>query len=66
MKLKHSIKQEAIEDIEYVPEGSGEAGWLVYLKPGFSFDPFGGDTSCWVPASAPQEAMNLIAYKEGV
>lgn len=61
--FKHSVPKEMIESIDYLPEGSGEAGWMIYLKDGFSFDPRAKDGCRWIPEDSQAEAMQLIAHK---
>jgi hypothetical protein len=61
--MKTSIPKQAIEDVEFVPEGAGEAGWFIYLKPGWSFDPGSEDTTRFIPLDNAHEGMMLMAYK---
>jgi hypothetical protein len=63
MKLKHSLKPAVIADIEFVDETNGEAGWFIYLKPSFSFDPCMNDGTRFVPFDDQQQAMNLTTCK---
>ena len=61
--LKHNIPNEMIESIDYLPEGGGEAGYMIYLKDGFTFDPMAKDGCRWIPEDSKAEAMQLIAQK---
>jgi hypothetical protein len=61
--LKHSVPKHMIEDVEYMQEGDGDAGWMIYLKDGYSFDPMGNDGCRWIPQDCKEEAMHLIAQK---
>lgn len=63
MHPKHSLPKEAIDVIDFYPEGSGEAGWVIHLKDGWSFDPGANDTTRFVPLDDPRESENFIAYK---
>jgi hypothetical protein len=64
MKLKTNIPKKAIELIEFADEqGSAEAGWFIYLNPGYSFDPMANDGSCFIPYDAQEEALSLCLYK---
>jgi hypothetical protein len=64
MKLKTSIPKKEIELIEYVSgDYDGEAGWFIYLNPGYSFDPMANNGSCFIPEDAQQEALTLCTYK---
>ena len=62
MKLKHSLPKHALEAVEFVPEGAGEAGWMVYLREGYSFDPSGSDSSRFVPLSDPSEVDGFTVF----
>ena len=55
-KYVRGIDRQAIDEIEWSPQGAGEAGWTIYLKPGWCFWPSGLDAARWVPASNPEEA----------
>ena len=57
--LKHSIPKRMIDAIEYMQEGDGESGWMVYLKDGYSFDPMANDGCRWVPEDCKEEALDL-------
>jgi len=61
MKLKHSLKPAVIQDIEFVDETNGEAGWFIYLKSSFSFDPCMNDGTRFIPLDDRNQAMNLTA-----
>ena len=61
--LKHSVPKHMIDDIEYLPEGDGDAGWMIYLKDGYSFDPMANDGCCWIPEDCQEEAMQLLVHK---
>lgn len=46
------MKLEKISEIEFVnDDGDGEAGYFVYLKDGYSFDPMSNDSSTFIPVS---------------
>ncbi len=62
MRLKHSIPRKALEGIEFVPEGSGEAGWMVSLREGFSFDPMASDRDRFVSCDNPEEVLDFVVY----
>jgi hypothetical protein len=63
MKLKHDLPKHAVADISFIPRNQGgESGWIIYLKPGFSFDPMADDFSRFVPASDPQEVDGFVIY----
>lgn len=61
--LKHSVPKHMIEAIDYLQEYDGDAGWIIYLKEGYTFDPMANDGSRWIPEDCPEEAMQLIAHK---
>jgi len=64
MKLKTNLPKKSVELIDFVNgDGDGEAGWFIYLNPGFSFDPIANDYSCFISYDAPQEALSLCVYK---
>jgi len=63
MKLKHALPRAAVESVEYIPEGSGEAGWMIYLREGYSFDPMSDDRSTFVASHSPDDALSLIVYR---
>jgi hypothetical protein len=55
--------QQFIDAVDWMEEGDGEPGWMIYLKPGWSFDPGSNDGSRFMPANtAGQEFKNLIIY----
>ena len=62
-KYIKGLDKEAIDEIEWVPQGSGEAGWTIYLKPGWSFWACGLDAARWVPADHPEEAKSFSTFK---
>ena len=62
-KYIKGMNPEAIEDIEWVQAGVGEAGWTIYLNPGWSFWSGGIDAARWVPADTPEEAMGFQTFK---
>ena len=57
--LKHSIPKHMIDAIDYLQEGDGEAGWMIYLKDGYSFDPMANDGSRFIPEEEKEEALDL-------
>jgi hypothetical protein len=63
--LKHTIEAHAIDEIEYVDgHRHAEPGWFIFLKDGCSFDPMDVNDNCrFVPASNPDEAMNLLVVE---
>lgn len=63
MRLKHALPRAAVESVEYIPEGSGEAGWMIYLREGYSFDPCAADHSTFIASDRPAEALSLIVYR---
>lgn len=63
MKLKHALPRAAVEDVEYIPEGSGEAGWMIYLREGYSLDPMSDERSTFISSDRPAEALSLIVYR---
>ena len=64
MKLKTNIPKKAVELIEYASgDYDAEAGWFIYLNPGYSFDPMANNGSCFIPEDAQQEALTLCIYK---
>jgi predicted lactoylglutathione lyase len=66
MKLKTNLPKQSIELIEFADEqGSAEAGWFIYLNPGYSFDPMANDGSCFIPMHSKDEAKTLCVYKVG-
>ena len=54
--------QQHIDAVDWMEEGDGEPGWMIYLKSGWSFDPCSNDGSRFVPANAPEEFKNLIIF----
>ena len=62
VRLKHNVPKKALEAVLWTPEGMGEAGWLVCLNKGFSFDPMADDVTRWIPADDPSEALDLVVY----
>jgi hypothetical protein len=64
-KLMHTIEPHAIDAIDYVGgHRNAEPGWFIYLKEGCSFDPMDiNDSSRFVPASNPKEAMDLLVFE---
>jgi hypothetical protein len=62
MKLKHSLPKIAIDRIEFIHEGSGEAGWMVSLKDGYTFDPGSRDQDRFVPADCAGEVFDFVVY----
>jgi hypothetical protein len=48
-KENKMLKKEILE-VEFVSdEHDGEAGYFIYLKSGYSFDPMSNDTSTFIP-----------------
>lgn len=66
MKLKHGLPRGSVELVEFIEEGFGEAGWIVYLNPVFSFDPMSNDYSRFVPLSDPSEVEDFVVFKVAV
>jgi|Wag4MinimDraft_6_1082665.scaffolds.fasta_scaffold35204_2 hypothetical protein len=63
MPIRHRLQKRAVESINFIPAGMGEAGWMIYLNEGYSFDPMSPDWSRFIPSDSLEEAMSLIAYK---
>ena len=64
MKLKHSLPKEAVECIDFYASGqNGEAGWVIYLNDGWSFDPVWNDGSRFVSADNPAEVNSFLVYQ---
>jgi len=64
MKLKHSLPKQAIDCIDfYASSDNGEAGWVIYLKDGWSFDPGSNDTSRFVSFDDPSEVDGFTLYQ---
>lgn len=63
--FKHYLPKKAIESIHFIPSGMGEAGYVIYLNEGYSFDPMAEVGATFIGAENRQEALNLIAYKRG-
>jgi len=57
--LKHSIPKHMIDVIDYMEEGDGDAGWMIFLKDGYSFDLMSNDGCRWVPEDCVEEALSL-------
>lgn len=51
-----------VEFVETIPEGMGEAGYMLHLRDGFSFDPMANDLTRFIPADDLSEAENLVIY----
>jgi hypothetical protein len=67
MRLKHSLPKEAIECVDfYGSESDGEAGWVIYLNDGWSFDPCSSDTSRFVSFDDPSEVNEFVVYHSGL
>jgi hypothetical protein len=62
MKLQHRLPEHSVESIEFIPEGNGESGFMIWLNDGFSFDPMANDYSRFIPADALHEALELIVF----
>jgi hypothetical protein len=60
--LKHSIPKKMIDAIDYMQEGDGDAGWMIYLKDGYSFDPMSNDGCRWIPEDCAEEALDLHCF----
>jgi hypothetical protein len=60
--LKHSIPKKMIDAIDYMQEGDGDAGWMIYLKDGYSFDPMSNDGCRWIPEQDKHEALDLHCF----
>jgi hypothetical protein len=56
--LKHNVPKHMIDAIDYIQE-NGEAGWMIYLKDGYSFDPMANDGSRWISEQDKDEALDL-------
>jgi hypothetical protein len=54
--------KKGIESIQWMPEGDGEAGWMVTLKEGFSFDPMSNDFTRWIPSDCREEIAELVIF----
>lgn len=64
MRLKHSLPPETIECIEfYADSNNGEAGWVIYLNEGWSFDPGSRDFTRFVSFDDPSEADSFVVYQ---
>jgi hypothetical protein len=64
MQLKHSLPKEAVECIDFYASGNnGEAGWVIYLNDGWSFDPGSNDSSRFVSADNPGEVDSFVVYQ---
>jgi hypothetical protein len=62
--LKHELPKQAVHSIVFDQEGAGEAGWFVYLKDGWSFDPGADYDNCtFIGVANKEDAMSLMAYK---
>lgn len=59
------MKLESVSEIEYVSDsGDGEAGYFVWLKDGYSFDPMCNDSSTFVPIlEFKQFKQNFVVYQ---
>jgi hypothetical protein len=55
--------KKGIESIQWMPEGSGEAGWMVTLEEGYSFDPMANDFTRWIPSDCREEISELVIFK---
>jgi hypothetical protein len=55
--------KKGIESIQWMPEGGGEAGWMVTLKEGYSFDPMANDFTRWIPSDCREEISELVIFK---
>jgi hypothetical protein len=53
-----------IECIDYMPSfnSADEAGYIIHLKSGFSFDPCSNDFTRFIPLDDISEADNLIIF----
>jgi len=64
MKLKHSLPEQAIECIDFYASGdNGEAGWVIYLNDGWSFDPGSNNTSRFVSFHEPLEVSKFTVCR---
>lgn len=63
MKLKHALPKQSIDAIDFVGADAGEAGWIVYLKAGWSFDPGADDGSRFVPYDSPSDVNDFVVYE---
>lgn len=63
MTIKHNLPKAAIQDIEFIPSGAGESGWMIYLNDNYSFDPMSPDWTRFIPSDSKREALDLIVYK---
>jgi hypothetical protein len=61
--LKHSLPKQSVDAIDFINMDMGEAGWIIYLKDGWSFDPGSVDITRFVPLDDPSEADNFLVYK---
>ena len=54
-----------IQEVEFVDDsGDGEAGYFIYLKDGWSFDPMSNDSSTFVPTQDYKEFVkSATVYK---
>ena len=51
-----------VEFVETLPEGFGEAGYMLHLRDGYSFDPMSEDLTRFIPASDMSEADSLVIF----
>jgi hypothetical protein len=52
-----------VDVIDFLPDtGFGEAGYMLHLKDGYSFDPMAEDLTRFIPAGDLSEADNLVIF----
>lgn len=62
MKIRHRLPKQSIESIEFIPAFSGESGYMITLRDGFSFDPMSNDYTRFIPSDSKEEALNLVVF----